>query len=324
MVSRERVLVVAFLAVGGCSLAYWGYKTQIASRLEEAETAAARARDSASRKKEEVVESRAAQLELARWEKLSLSADPNTAIPQYQAFLLDLLEQSGFSEPTITPRSAAMREETYWRLPFDVQAQGSMQSLITFVDAFYRTQVLHKLGRLSMTPIERNGQSELDLHFGVEALALTTDASSALEEEHAESENSMPPAESSSSQPFSQLLANNLLMRQGIGPSARPEFVAAQVYLTGTIVKVDRPEALFFNRATGESFVRHLGDRLAVGDVRGELVEIGLSQVLFSAGDQWWTLDLGEHLGRRRPITDAELLTRALDAPVPEVTLAPP
>lgn len=324
MAKRERVLLVLFLAVGGGTLAYWGYSKQIAGRLEETDAAIAKARKSASSKQKEIVESRAAQLNLARWEKLSLPPDPNTAVPQYQAFLLDLLEQCGFAEPTITPRSPSMVNDTYWRLPFDVEARGSLESLVTFVDAFHRIDLLHKLGRLSMTPLDDAGASELDLRFGVEALALVTDAGDQVAEHQAEPEQSPDAAQSRDSSPLSQLLASNLLMRQGPGPSARPGHLAAQVYLTGTIVTDDTREALFFNRATGESLVLEVGDRLDVGNVHGELVDLGFRDVVLEIEGSWYQLAPGEHLGQRRALTDAELLGRALDASGPEVTLRSP
>lgn len=319
--NRERVLLVAFVLGAGGFLAYWGYNTQIAGRFEEKQKKISKARKSVQSKKEIIIESRAAQLDLAEWEKLSLPPDPNTAIPQYQAFLLDLLEQSGFQDPTITPRPAAMRDETYLRLSFDVQARGSMQSLVTFLDAFHRVQILHKLGRLSLTPLEREGRSVLDLRFGVEALALVTDATEDLAEGNTGTEY---PAESVGSSPFPNLLTSNLLMRQGPGPNVRPEHQAAQVYLTGTIVTSEKPEALFFNRATGESLVLNVGDSLAIGDFRGELVDVSLSEVVFDLRGNWHTLALGENLSRRKPLTDADMIARTLDASRPDATITPP
>jgi hypothetical protein len=324
MQRRERILLIAFLAAGGCALVYWGYKTQVADRLEEADESVARAQKSVARKQREVVESRAAQLDLARWEKLSLPPDPNTAVPQYQAFLLELLVQCGFAEPTITPRAPALEDETYWRLPYDVEARGSLESLVTFVDAFHRIKLLHKLGRLSMTPSAGADGDELDLRFGVEALALVTDAGGESADPSAASENSASPEQSADGSPFAQLLSGNLLMPRGPGASIQPAKVAAQVYLTGTIVTADRPEALFFNRATGESLVLRVGDRLAAGDVQGELVDLGFRDVVMEADGAWYTLSPGQNLGQRQRLSDAEMLARALDASQQDVTLSPP
>lgn len=303
---RDRILLVVFLIGAGAYAGNWLYQTQIADRFDEKQQILTKARKVVTKKKREVIQSRAAKLDLAEWEKFSLPPDPNTAIPQYQAFLLELLKQSGFPEPTITPRAAGLRDDTYWRLPFDVEARGSMEALVTFVDAFHRVKLLHKLGQLSMTPIERDGNNELDLRFGVEAMALITDAGA---ESDADASNS---EQSASSRPFAQLLENNLLMRQGPGPGAQPGQLAAQVYLTGTIVTGDEPEALFFNRTTSESLVLHVGDTLAVGDVRAELVDVGLSDAVLDLRGTWYRVALGDNLAQRSPVTDSELIARAL------------
>jgi Tfp pilus assembly protein PilO len=308
MINRQQILIGVFVTGLVSYLGYWGYDSLIAQRLESKTKAVERARKTATGRKKELIESRAAKLELEKWRKLSLPADPNAATPQYQAFLLDLLEQSGFERPTINPGSPSLREKTYWRIPFEVHTRGSMESLVTFLDAFYRIQLLHKLSGLSLTPIELNQREALELRFTVEALALVSESGSQAARNYvAGLANASRPGEA---EPVGNVLDRNLLMRQGPGPAGRPTFQATQVYLTGTIVSAKQPEALLYNRATGESLTWHLGDQVAAGDVRGEVVDITTTEIALDLDGQWYTVALGDHLGSRRPLSPEAAITR--------------
>lgn len=311
MINRQRILIVVFGVGIVAYLAYWVYQSQVVAPLEAKDRKIEAARKTATQRKREVIESRAAKLQLGEWKKLSLPPDPNAAVPKYQAFLLDLLTQCGFEHPTINPGAPALREQAYWRLPFEVQARGSMASLVTFLDAFYRTQLLHSLTQLSMTPIEVNRREMLELRFSVEALVLSGERDSEPSASARES-SADAAAEPGGVRPFAELLDHNLLMRQGPGPALRPEFVASQVYLTGTVVAGGSSEALLYNRATGESMTLHLGERLAVGDVQGEVIDIAKNDLVLDARGQWYTVSLGDPVGRRKPLPPEAALARAL------------
>lgn len=308
MITRQQILIGVFLTGLVSYLGYWGYDSLIAQRLESKTKAVERARKTATSRKKELIESRAAKLELEKWKKLSLPADPNAATPQYQAFLLDLLEQSGFERPTINPGSPSLREKTYWRIPFEVHTRGSMESLVTFLDAFYRIQLLHKLTQLSLTPIDLNQHEALELRFTVEALALVSDAGSQTARNYVAGVAATSGAGEVG--PAVNLLDRSLLMRQGPGPAGRPAFQASQVYLTGTILAAKQPEALLYNRATGESLAWHLGDQVAVGDVRGEVVDITMAEIALDLDGQWYTVALGDHLGSRQPLSPEAAISR--------------
>ncbi len=308
MINRQQILIGVFVTGLVSYLGYLGYDSLIAQRLESKTKSVERARKTATSRKKELIASRAAKLELEKWRRLSLPADPNAATPQYQVFLLDLLDQSGFERPTINPGSPSLREKTYWRIPFEVHTRGSMESLVTFLDAFYRTQLLHKLAQLSLTPIELNQREALELRFTVEALALVSDAGSQAARNYVAGIADASAAGEAGS--VAHVLDRSLLMRQGPGPAGRPTFQATQVYLTGTILAAKQPMALLYNRATGESLAWHLGDQVAVGDVRGEVMDITTTEIALDLDGQWYTVGLGDHLAGRRPLSPEAATSR--------------
>ncbi len=302
MSKRERIFLLLFtvglLGYGG----NWVYQNYVTAKFDEKRKAIQRARQSTAKQQELIITSRAAQLQLAKWKNMSLPSDPNRAMPQYQAFLLDLLKQCGFAEPVITPGSPQLRDNSYWRLPFNVHARGTLSALLTFLDAFYGTQLLHKVTDLTLTALGSVGGQQVDIRMSVEALALVVDTGSATASADAAGEGDRQ-----------GLLARNLLMARGPGPQADPAQLVNQLYLTGTIITKSRPEALFYNRATGESLTLHVGQRFQVGNLSAELIDIGIREVVLEIGTQWFTLPLGQHLGRRQPLSPEAALAREIE-----------
>lgn len=310
MPARQRILLIVFLIGLMAYLGHWGYQTLIVGPLEEKQREIDRARKGAQDDRREVTELRDAKDELERWKELSLTDDPNAATAQYQAFLLDLLGKWDFERPTISAGAPSVRDESYWRIPFTVEAQGPLSSVLALLEGFSRTGLLHRLNNISMTPAGGEQGDLMDLRFQVEALALLSDAD---RERAGRGPLSRGIASDGTGRlPLDRLLDQNLLMRQGPGRSPSPAHRASQVYLTGTVIAGRRPEALLYDRAAGESIVLHLGDALAVGDVRGELVDVSLSEVVLDVGGQWCTVALGDHLGQRRPLSAEDALAREI------------
>jgi len=298
MSKRERIFLLLFL---GGLLIYggnWAYTNLVQARFEEKQKSIQRAKRSTAKQQKLVAQSRAAQLQLAKWKNMSLPRDPNRAIPQYQAFLLDLLKQCGFADPVISPGSPQLRENTYWRLVFNVHARGTMSALVTFLEGFYGLRLLHKVTNLTLTPLSAGKSEQLvDVRMTVEALALLVEPGGG------------GGGSGSGTQP---LLARNLLMARGPGPQADPDELVNQLYLTGTIVTKGRSEALFYNRANGQSMTLRVGERLQVGNLAAEIIEISTKDIVLQIGNEWCTLELGENLGRRQTLSPAAALAREI------------
>jgi hypothetical protein len=113
-----------------------------------------------------------AQVQLEEWQERSLPSDLSAARSIYQNWLVSLVDRpdvkfEGAQFDSVRPIS---RKGIYHKLPFTVRGRGTLDQLTAFLFHFYRAGHLHKITRLTATPIE--GTRQLDLLIAVEALSL--------------------------------------------------------------------------------------------------------------------------------------------------------
>jgi hypothetical protein len=133
-------------------------------------------------KEERVRKIEEAKGRLERWRQLSLPSEIDFSRREYEIYLSDLLRQSGFTPGfTIMPKAPERSSQVitgkgpvYLRLPYTVQARGSLANLVDMLEQFYRTSLLHQVKRLSISRPSTLGTqpqpTELDIHMTVEAL----------------------------------------------------------------------------------------------------------------------------------------------------------
>jgi hypothetical protein len=91
--------------------------------------------------------------------------------------------------------------------------------------------------------------------------------------------------------------------------------------LVGVVNRNGTPEAQLYNRLSDKTTYVHLGDRLRVADVEGEVTEIGLKHVLLKQGDQVLRWGLGDSLRDLQKVT----VVNAADRPsAADEALRPP
>ncbi len=126
------------------------------------------------------------RLKLAQ--KLSLPADVDLSKREYSKLLNKLLSESGFyGTPSVKLKQTEMRATTsaakrppFTKLTFDVRATGDLNELIDFLEKFYRTPLLHRITRLTVTrPLTSTSTSRrsrdadsLDILLTIEAMIL--------------------------------------------------------------------------------------------------------------------------------------------------------
>src|SRR5437016_3040900 len=182
MTKRERVLALGLgtaVVLGGMAFvfyrAFW-------SPLQELDANIVTLQQDVETKEDRVRKIEEAKGRLERWRQLSLPSEIDFSRREYEIYLSDLLRQSGFTPGfTIMPKSAerssqviATKGPIYWRLPYTVQARGSLANLVEMLEQFYRTSLLHQVKRLSISRPSTLGTqpqpTELDIHMTVEAL----------------------------------------------------------------------------------------------------------------------------------------------------------
>lgn len=201
---RERflalILVVLLVVAGGgfgFVQLFWrpleNYRTRIAAENEELAT-----------KMVQLKQARDSLVQLQRYRQMSLPADPDRAKREYENFLNATLIKSGFVAGTfnVTPQGADNRaspvmsgkKPIYTKLAFTADGPARLENVVRFLEAFYRTPLLHQIRDLSITRSNtpnapRPGQpgpagppapggavaqkpNELQVHLKVEALIM--------------------------------------------------------------------------------------------------------------------------------------------------------
>jgi hypothetical protein len=135
-------------------------------------------------KRDRIAQIKAARPLLERWKHISLPADADMAQREYEKYLTDLLRQADFSPGTlsVTPRPVDTKSSptlpgkgaVYTKLAFNVQARGSLESLVRMMEHFYRTNLLQQVKAFTVQrpATTRPGQQprDLDINMTVEAL----------------------------------------------------------------------------------------------------------------------------------------------------------
>jgi hypothetical protein len=145
-----------------------------------------------ARKEERIRQVEAQRLQLLQWKRESLPGDTDqdqmpTTRRLYSEYLRDLLTESGLASPTLKidsvkpdTRTSPMlpgKKPVYTRLKFTVEeARGNLAALVTMLERFYRTPLLHEIKEISVQrPRTRTGgqrADDLDVKLTVEALVV--------------------------------------------------------------------------------------------------------------------------------------------------------
>jgi len=121
-------------------------------------------------KKAQVHRGRKAAAHLDAWQRRSLPSDRDIARSLYQNWLLELVDKVEFGHAKVESGEVRSHLGIYWRLPFTIRGQGTLDQLIRLLHAFYSAGHLHQIRRLSIKPDEDS--KKLNLTISVEAISL--------------------------------------------------------------------------------------------------------------------------------------------------------
>ncbi len=237
---------------------------------------------------------------LDQWEDQSLPADTEVARSLYQAWLVELVDDVGLSNPSVTSSEPVATGGIYRSLSFSVRARGTLDQLAQFLFVFYQADLLHQVRSLTITPLQR--AAELDLSLAIEALSLS----------QARQANAKAPTASASESVYEQFRrrawrvssrlafhdpqAYGVIVQRNLfalGGGADP---SDATYLTSITQVDDQPEVWFTNRATDEVIRLRTGERLELGPLNFRLAEVRAGDVIVETDGERWLLSPGDRL----------------------------
>jgi Tfp pilus assembly protein PilO len=244
--------------------------------------------------------------QLAGWERRSLPSSQTMAKTLYLGWLVQLSERVKLKNANIDAgRPLAHRkagQEIYHSLPFNLQARGTLDQTVTFLHEFYSANHLHRLREVSIKPVSKS--SDLELNLTIEALVLPgADRSDSLNEERSGR------LKLAAAEPYQQVIGKRNLFaaysppappaaftQRSYAPST-PSFDKARFAVLTAILEVgDGPQAWVSIKTTGELIRLREGDKVSVGQFNGTVTRINVSDIEIESDGKRRQLALGKSL----------------------------
>jgi hypothetical protein len=256
---------------------------------------------------------------LRQWEQKSLPSDAKVAEAEYRNWLIEQLREAKLSYEYVKPSGGAQRtprtEADHIPLGFGIQAEGKMDSVLAFLDQFYRSDQLHKITKLSLTP-KKNSSENVIASIDIDALAIQgVDRATGLAD--GESDRLAHP----SSKDYIERIGERNLFAEYVPP--RPPVVRSEPReprRTFTPPKFDDSERAFFNaavqgreegalqawvnvRTTGESLQLGAGDKFEIGELKGEVASVTSRELVIDTDEGQLAIKIGESLRSGKKVT---------------------
>ncbi|MBV9124314.1 MAG: hypothetical protein JO112_13225 [Planctomycetes bacterium] len=183
MNTRERMMAGGILTVFALVAGVFLFHRLYLVPLHERDANIQKIQEDLDTKTDQIRQAQADLPRLERNQELSLPADVDLARREYEKYLSELLRRSG-CEATVTPKAPDTRtspmlpgkKPIYTRLEFAVAGSASLENLISFMNQFYHTGLLHQIKNLSiqrpLTVASPQRPTDLDISLTIEALIL--------------------------------------------------------------------------------------------------------------------------------------------------------
>ena len=157
------VLIVVYLFSGSGGTSSLG---ELRQKRDSLETEVKQRQAEADRLKK-----KAYKKQLAAFEKRSLPSDLDRADSLYQKWLRKLVfDQAKFPNMIVDPKEVRPGTNSYRKLRFSIQGQGTLGQLTDFLYGFYSANLLHKITLINASPA--GDSQQLNLTIVIEALSL--------------------------------------------------------------------------------------------------------------------------------------------------------
>lgn len=311
MTAREKKL----LALVGVIVLLWGANLLRGKYVEWKDRAVA-ARDQATqaRDRAELDYHRAtyARKMLRKWEQKSLPSDAKVAEAEYRNWLIEQLHGAKLSYEYVKPTGGAQRgvrsEYDHVPLGFAIQAEGKMDAILSFLDGFYRSDQLHKITKLTLTP-KKNSSDSVTAAIDIEALSVQgIDRPSGLATGQSDRLALASPKD------YIERIGERKLFSEYVPPRPpQQRIVRDSPPVRRDPPKFDDSERAYFNaavqgreegalqawvnvRTTGESLQLGAGDKFEIGRLKGEVAQVTSRELVIDTDEGRLAIKIGESL----------------------------
>lgn len=313
MSDREKKLTALVGLVIALWVGNWGWQKY--STWRQAAIGRQTAADSAAQDARlELIQAKQAANRLADYRKRSLPSNAAVAQSQYRAWLVEQLQAAKLEVDDVSPRRTGQRTSAYESLSYVVTASGKLESVVRFLDRFYRSDQLHKISALRMNPTGENDRLRVTL--SVEALVVSgTERATGLAE--ATSDRLQ---QESADEYVSRIVSRNpftayeppppprreppKVVREEPRTPPKPSFNHADhAKLTGVTSVGGEFQAWVSVQTLGELLLLGKGDEIKVGQFEGTVVDVYQRELLVETDDGVLAIGIGQTLSDGRALT---------------------
>ncbi len=294
---RQYILAGIMLVMASYFGGTWLMDRWIQGPLQAAQRETEQLREDIKQREDGLARIREAGKMLEVWEQQSLPENVEVARSLYQAWLVELVEDVQWSNPSVTSSEPTTRRGLYRSLSFSVRGRGTLEQLTRFLFAFYQTDLLHTVRSLTITPLQRSEQ--LDVSMSIEALALigssAEDADNTQEGLYEEFRRRTWRVSERLAAEQMETYETSIVQRNVFGMGGAPDPIDS-AYLT-SINQIDgQPEVWFTLRATNELVKLRIGQQFQLGSLSLEIAEVLGPDVILLVEGERWLLSLGDRL----------------------------
>jgi hypothetical protein len=306
---RERILalVAAVLIAFVAGRTIWAI---VSTPFRIRQTARATLINSIWAKERQLQDIQKAKEQLKEWAARSLPADPAVARRLYQNWLLECAQNARLEAIQVDSGEVRREKNLFYRMPFTVRGQGTLESLTRFLYAFYSRDYLHAIQRLSITPVKEG--KRIDLLISIEAIALDDAVAKDSLPSGPLVERKLPDLK----EYVKTIVDRNVFVaytppppppppspprptRPVRPPTPPPEPVldpSQFAYVNGIVEVNGKREVWLYIRTENKTLRLGENDTFEVGEVRGRVLKIGVREVNLEINGHVRTLALGDNL----------------------------
>jgi hypothetical protein len=225
----------------------------------------------------------------------------------YQNWLLECAQKAQLENIQVDSGEVRREKDLFYRLPFTVRGQGSLESLTRFLYAFYSRNYLHAIQRIAITPL-KDGK-RVDLLFSIEAAVL----------DNALAKDSLPTgdiieAKLDDYKEYVKVIGGrNMFVAYSPPPTPPPRPTPPRTpprpppepplldpiqfaYVNGIVEINGRREVWLYSRLEDKTLKLSENDTFQVGKTRGRVLRIGVRDVEMEINGETRKLTLGDNL----------------------------
>ncbi len=299
MSTREKRLAAAVaVLILACVLLYGA--DQVGTTFRQRHQAIISLKRQVRDKQLQVERGREASRLMDQYTQRSLPADREMAHGLYQTWLMQIVKDTGLSDPSVRPLPIQVSKDLYQQLAYKIVAKGKLEQILQFFSRFYSTDHLHRIHHVKLTP---------DTDPAIVGLDLTIDA---LAMHQAPLAKELRTAESSRWQPaqaaewIQQVVARNPFSPATPAAPAPPADQpitnhedAKLASITGVIIG-ERPEIWLALTKDNRTLQLAEGAAFQVGSLTGVVDRIGARLIHLTLGGQPLVARVG------RPLNEAQ------------------